>query len=232
MCLHFLSSFPLRFSGIFRTQHTRNAVNLDVDPRFQCFVSDITIRSGTLDRVELLIAGNIAKTALTHNRAYRIDGEVGVGGRDTVSILFKDAAHTISFDHAAVDLSLLCNKVSAQGIGQIVDWSRRSAYGGSTNVEVIRVHHRSLAGNPVVFAADYILTPYMTLPLCHNALAIGNIISLRGHVIGHNMENNIWEIERYRAFIAIGTLDAANGSVVTLRFLRSIDRNSMIGHIS
>lgn len=184
--------FPLRFSSIFWTQ---NEVNLDAFRSFTCFRSHIILGNQTLEGVSLIVAGKHGKTGLASNHAYRIEGDVAAGGFQTKSTIFEDNENTITIDHAEVRLNCIHNKVSAQGVGQIVDWCLRTLPNTGHSVEVIKVKHR--CSNPdirVEFYANYVVDTDVSSTLHLDALSVGNIISLRGNVVGHDNDSGTWEI--------------------------------------
>ncbi|EGF98023.1 uncharacterized protein MELLADRAFT_96243 [Melampsora larici-populina 98AG31] len=181
-------------SSVFSTQNATHPTDSAGNAGFRCFESDVIINSGALQSVTILIAGGQHNTTLTANRTYRIDGEVAAGGSNSVSVLFEDSALTINLAIPQVPPFSLSNKVSVYGVGMIAHWSTRPCHGDGRRAEVVRLLHRSSTANPVEFHADYVLSSRITSTLSLNALSVGNIISLRGYVIGHNLESNTWEI--------------------------------------
>ncbi|EGG06381.1 uncharacterized protein MELLADRAFT_106671 [Melampsora larici-populina 98AG31] len=71
----------------------------------------------------------------------------------------------------------MANKVLVQGVGLIQEWFIQHTSNPTSSTEVIRVLHRG---------RDNVLSI--------NSLSVGNLISLRGNVVGYQSENNVWEI--------------------------------------
>ncbi|EGG07176.1 uncharacterized protein MELLADRAFT_86028 [Melampsora larici-populina 98AG31] len=133
---HLPAELPLRFSCIFWTRN-----QLPPNPKYKYFQTDVVFNRGTLTGAGLLIAAKHCNTQIRHNHAYKLEGPVSAGC-DTVSTIFEEAENTIVIDSAEVRLHPLLNKVSAQGVGQILEWSLRRVHNQRTAIEVIKVLHR------------------------------------------------------------------------------------------
>ncbi|KAH9808820.1 hypothetical protein DFH28DRAFT_907618 [Melampsora americana] len=200
MVFNFDSRLPLRFNSIFWTKHEITSANSDPACRFRYFETNVIVHqnNNTIQGISLNIATRKDQSEIRNCHAYRIDGQVGVGSTANTPMLTEDATHTIAIDHAEVRLNCMANKVLAQGLGQIVDRSRRRAPGKP--VEVIKVLHRcwnATHTHRVDFYANYLLDTNLASSLTTanaNALATGNIISLRGNVVSITMDNT-WEIQ-------------------------------------
>ncbi|EGG07454.1 uncharacterized protein MELLADRAFT_62657 [Melampsora larici-populina 98AG31] len=108
--------------------------------RYAYFKSCVIVNQNGLHGISLKIAAKRDESELQENRPYRLDGPVGVWGPDDRPMLFEDFPNTIEIDDAEVRPQCMVNKVLAQGLGQIVEWSTRQTCGAP--VEVIKVMHR------------------------------------------------------------------------------------------
>ncbi|EGG04693.1 uncharacterized protein MELLADRAFT_108257 [Melampsora larici-populina 98AG31] len=141
--------------------------------------------------IPLKITARRNQSELQKSRAYRIEGQVAIHGNDNQPLLLEDSPSTIAIGNAELRLNSMVNQVLAQGLGQIVEWSRREGEG--LPIEVIKVMHRCWNDTRrIEFHATYLLDTNITSKLTMNALAEGNIISLRGRVVAYT---NTWEIE-------------------------------------
>ncbi|EGG02421.1 uncharacterized protein MELLADRAFT_66375 [Melampsora larici-populina 98AG31] len=193
MELRFQPKLPLRFSSIFWTKHEITTTETDT---FQYFDTDVFINQDGLHAISLNIAASREESEIKSYHAYRIDGRVGTWGSDHRPILMEDTSNTIVIDHAKVRPNCMINKVCAQGLGQIVEQSIRRTSG--IPIKAIKVLHQgwnSTHSQSVDFHVNYLLDPhYTTSSLKENALAAGNLISLRGNVVSIGMDNT-WEIQ-------------------------------------
>ncbi|KAH9810177.1 hypothetical protein DFH28DRAFT_903172 [Melampsora americana] len=195
--IHLSFQFPLRFSSIFWTKDEIISAAEHSD-RFRFFETNIIINQNGLHGISLKIAAQREQSELQARHAYRIDGQVAMWGARP--ILLEDFATTIAIDHAEVRPNCMVNKVSAQGVGQIVEWS--ADHGSVVPHEVIKVLHRCwnfTQSQHVDFHVNWVLSTHLTSPLTINALTEGNIISLRGNVVSY--VDNIWEIQVSNQFI-------------------------------
>ncbi|EGG07503.1 uncharacterized protein MELLADRAFT_62579 [Melampsora larici-populina 98AG31] len=191
--LHMSSGLPLRFSSIFWTN-----AEVQLGDRYAYFQSDVIINENGNgpQGISVKIAARRDQTELQPRHAYRIDGPVAVWGPHNKPILMEDFQNTIEINHAEVRPNCLANKVLAQGLGRIVEWSRRETSG--LPIEVIKVLHRcwnSTRTQRVDFHANYLLNTNITSKFTMDALNVGNLISLRGRVVSFIDIHHIWEIE-------------------------------------
>ncbi|EGG06281.1 uncharacterized protein MELLADRAFT_87389 [Melampsora larici-populina 98AG31] len=194
MKYHPMARFPLRFSSIFWTRHD---VEHDESEVFKCFESNVIIVADDAEGVPLMIAAKKHETILRRGRAYRIEGQVAAGGRNSISTVFEDVVNTIAIDQAEVRVNALVNKVSAHGVGQIVDWDLRSASEEGCYNEVIKVLHwcTGSSGERVEFHANWLINAQVAESISGDALCAGNVIGLRGNVTGFLSRDNTWEIQ-------------------------------------
>ncbi|EGG00881.1 uncharacterized protein MELLADRAFT_67372 [Melampsora larici-populina 98AG31] len=164
------------------------------DNRFAYFETEILIHQSK--GVPLKIAARRDQSELQEHHAYRLDAPVAVWGPDDLPMLMEDFATTLEIEHAEVLPHCRINKVLAQGLGQIVEWSRRRTTG--LPIEVIKVLHRcwnATQTQRVEFYANYLLSTNITSTLTMGALEVGNLISLRGLVVSYVEPAHTWDIQ-------------------------------------
>ncbi|EGG07285.1 uncharacterized protein MELLADRAFT_62549 [Melampsora larici-populina 98AG31] len=132
---HRTANFPLRFSSVF---WTRNDVEHEENDAFVCFETNVIIKKDDTRGVPLMVAARRDESILRRGHASRIEGHVAAGGINSVSTIFEDADNTIEIDHAEVRVKSLVDKVSAHGVGLIVDWDLRSGPDEGCYTEVIK----------------------------------------------------------------------------------------------
>ncbi|EGG11139.1 uncharacterized protein MELLADRAFT_102833 [Melampsora larici-populina 98AG31] len=162
----------------------------------KCFRSDVIVRRDAVKGVPLVITSNDEATSLKSNCAYNVEGQVVA--RNGTSIIFTEANSTSIVDEAEIPVNSLLDTVLAQGLGRIVEWFVQDPDQGGYGQEVIKVLHRWLDSEHsrlIDFYAYYRLNPRITATLTGDALSVGNVICLRGNVVGHDSLSNAWGIE-------------------------------------
>lgn len=86
------------------------------------------------------IAARVPETILRSNHVYQIEGPVSVG--EAGLTIFEESPNTTAIDDGEVRVNAMANKVTAQGIGRIVEWSCRGAANATGRDEVIKVMHQ------------------------------------------------------------------------------------------
>ncbi|EGG08257.1 uncharacterized protein MELLADRAFT_62102 [Melampsora larici-populina 98AG31] len=180
--------------------HTSRQVEIseaEPTPKFTHFNSDVIVNTTSPRGVSILIASNAAQSSIRTHNAYRIEGTVAAGA-GSVATIFEDGGSTIALQHAQFMPDAVANKVSAQGIGRIVEWSSQPVPDTTNLSEVIKVLHEgrdSTGKHRIVFHAHYVVNHTLGSTLSPDALSVGNIIVLRGNFSKYNAQDNTWVIE-------------------------------------
>ncbi|KAH9806988.1 hypothetical protein DFH28DRAFT_918206 [Melampsora americana] len=183
------TALPLRFSSVFWIRHEVSTTTQPV-----CINTDVVIDRSSPTGIPINIVTDRNTTCLQPHRAYKISGQVACGTVEKQWTLFEEPATTILLDADAIRFNCIVDKVSAHGIGIILNWDCRASDFGEDFVEILQVQHRSLRPMQHDFVVNYIVDLNLSCTLPMDAFKVGNLISIHGNVVGHDHHQNQWEV--------------------------------------